>query len=113
MSESAFRAILVSVIIGFTIFFFAYFVPPIVENPDLLGVLKAGFVNPYAAGYSVDLIACWIVLILFIIYESKTKSIKYGWVCVLLGLAPGVVVGWSVYLLLRNNQLKKPIKSIR
>jgi len=105
MSDKAFKAVLGLVIIGFTVFFFVYFLPPIIQNPDIIGVLKAGFVNPYATGYSVDLIACWLVLILFVLYESQTKLVKHGWVCILLGLVPGVVVGWSVYLLLRHKQL--------
>ena len=104
MTYKLFKSILVLMIISFTAFFFAYFLPPIIKNPDIFGVLKAGFVNPYATGYSIDLIACWVVLILFVLYESKTKSIKYGWICILLGLAPGVVVGWSAYLLLRHSQ---------
>ena len=105
MSDKVFKSILVLIIISFTVFFCAYFLPPIIKNPDIIGVLRAGFVNPYASGYSVDLIACWVVLILFVLYESKTKSIKHGWACIILGLVPGVVVGWAVYLLLRNNQL--------
>ena len=105
MSYSKFRTALVLVIISFTIFFLAFFLPPIIKNPDIVGVLKAGFVNPYASGYSIDLIACWFVLILLVLYESKTKSIKHGWVCVVLGLVPGVVVGWSAYFLVRNKQL--------
>jgi len=105
VSDKIFKAILVLVIIGFTVFFFAYFLPPIIKDPDIVVILQSGFVNSYATGFSIDLIACWVVLILFVFYESKTKSIKYGWVCILLGLVPGVVVGWSVYLILRNSQL--------
>jgi len=105
VSDKLFKTILVLVIIGFTVFFFAYFLPPIIKNPDIAVILQSGFVNSYATGFSIDLIACWLVLILFVFYESKTRSIKYGWVCIILGLVPGVVVGWSVYLLLRNSQL--------
>jgi len=106
MTYKVFKAVLILMIVSFTIFFFAYFVPPIIQNPDIFAVLAAGFVNPFATGYSIDLIACWLVLIVFVHYESKAKSLKYGWVCILLGLVPGVVVGWSVYLLLRHSQLK-------
>lgn len=104
MSKRAFNTGLIFIIASFTLFFFAYFVPPILQNPDILNVLKSGFVNPYATGYSIDLIACWLVLVLFVLYEAKTKSIRHGWVCVLLGLVPGVVVGWSLYLILRSRQ---------
>jgi len=105
VSEKAFKTILVLVIIGFTLFWFGYFLPPIIKDPDIAVILQSGFVNSYATGFSIDLIACWVVLILLVVYESKNKSIKHGWVCILLGLVPGVVVGWSVYLLLRHSQL--------
>lgn len=105
MNDRVFVALMIFIICAFSIFFFVYFVPPILQDPDIVGVLQAGFVNPYAAGYSIDLIACWVVLILFVMLEARTKSIRYGWICILLGLAPGVVVGWSAYLLLRHRQL--------
>ena len=105
MSEKIFRSGLVFLIVAFTVFFLTYFLPPIIKNPDIVGVLEAGFVNPHATGYSIDLIACWAVLILFVLYESATKSIMHGWVCIILGLVPGVVVGWAAYLLLRHRQL--------
>ena len=105
MNDRVFKSILVLLIVGFTVFFLTYFLPPIIQNPDINDILASGFVNTYATGFSIDLIACWIALIAFILYESKNKSIKYGWVCILLGLVPGVVVGWSAYLLIRNNQL--------
>ena len=105
MNDRVFVAFLIFAICTFSIFFFVYFVPPIIQDPDIVGVLQAGFVNPYAAGYSIDLIACWLVLIVFVVFEARSKSIRYGWICILLGLAPGVVVGWSAYLLLRHRQL--------
>lgn len=81
--------------------------PHIIEQKDLSLVLSSGFVNPYATGYSIDLIATWLVLIVWVVYEYKAHRIKHGWVCILLGLVPGVVVGFASYLLLRHSQMSK------
>ena len=88
----------------FVVIFCAVVVPPLIENPDIVGAFSAGFVNPYASGYSTDVICCWIILLLWIIYEYP--KVKYGWVCLLLGLVPGVAVGFALYLVLRLHQLK-------
>jgi len=106
MDEKNFKYALILIAIGFTIFFLVAFVPPVIADQDLLLVLSSGFVNPYATGYSVDLITCWVVLIFWILYESKSTNIKHGWVCIVLGLVPGVAVGLATYLLLRHIQLK-------
>ena len=107
MSEGMFRISLIVIAVLFSLFFLLVFIPPIIANPDLVGVFLAGFDNPYVTGYSVDLITCWFVLILWVWFEAKNNSIKHGWICVLLGLVPGVAVGFSLYLLLRYSQLKK------
>lgn len=111
MTERLFKVSLTLIIAGFTIFFFLAFLPPILTDKDIFLVLSSGFVNPYAAGYSIDLIACWLVLIVWVWHEAAVKGTKHGWVCIILGLAPGVVVGFASYLLLRNSQLSEVIKA--
>ena len=64
-----------------------------------------GFVNPYSSGYSSDVIACWLILMVWIVYEAKNKGVKHGWICILLGAVPGVAVGFALYLILRVKQL--------
>lgn len=63
----------------------------------------AGFVNPYSSGYSIDVIVTWCILCVWVMYESN--KVKHGWVCLLLGLVPGVAVGFALYLFLRDRQL--------
>ena len=82
-------------------------VPPLIEHPDIIGAFAAGFVNPYASGYSADVFCCWAILLIWVIYEAP--QVKYGWICLLLGIIPGVAVGFALYLLLRINQLKQEI----
>lgn len=106
MSESVFRVLLIGAAVFFAAFFAVVVVPPLIENPDVWGALAAGFVNPYASGYSTDVLVCWCILAAWVVYEAKAYSVKNGWVCLLLGLIPGVAVGFAAYLLLRQKQLK-------
>lgn len=52
MNDKSYKLALVLVAIGFSLVFCVVVVPPLIENPDVLGAFTAGFVNPYAAGYS-------------------------------------------------------------
>jgi len=104
MSENQLRTILVAVALGFTAFFSVVVVPPLVDDPDVLGAFAAGFVNPYSSGYSADVFACWLILAAWVAFEARSKGIKFGWVCLVLGVVPGVAVGFAAYLLLRLHR---------
>lgn len=105
MSEGVFKGLMAIVAVAFSLFFFVTMVPALLspEWTVLSGIL-GGFVNPFAAGYSTDVILCWIVLTAWIVYERQHHGVKHGWVCVLLGAMPGVVVGFALYLILRMRQ---------
>ncbi len=105
MNESIYKAALYLIAIAFTAIFCIVVIPPLIENPDVLGALMAGFVNPYSSGYSADVLCCWLILVVWIMYERP--KVKYGWVCALIGFVPGVAVGFAGYLLLRHRQLKE------
>ena len=105
MSEGVFRSFIIAVAAVFTVLFCIVVVPPLIDNPDVLGAFGAGFVNPYASGYSADVISCWTILAAWVWFEAKSLSIRHGWLCLLLGIVPGVAVGFALYLLLRLNQL--------
>jgi hypothetical protein len=105
MSAKTFQILVGLIGLGFTLIFFIVVVPPLLANPDIIGGFAAGFVNPYSSGYSSDVIACWFILAVWIIYEAKSQSIKYGWICIVLGAVPGVAVGLALYLIIRHRQL--------
>ena len=107
MNETKFKLSLSAVGIGFALFFFASVIPPLLENPDLIGAITAGFVNPYAAGYATDAIACWFVLAIWVIYDASNHGVKHGWLCLLLGVVPGVAAGFALYLIVRDKQLRE------
>jgi len=90
----------------FTLFFAVIVIPPLIDSGDVIGALAAGFVNPYASGYSFDVIMCWFVLAVWVWYEASSGNVKRGWICLLLGLFPGVAVGLAAYLLLRHQQVR-------
>lgn len=103
MNENIFKASIGIVAAFFTVYFCWKVIPPFLEHPDLIGAFGAGFVNPFAAGYSTDAICCWFILVIWILYERP--KVKHGWICVLLGIIPGVAVGFALYLVLRMKSL--------
>src|SRR6056297_180793 len=107
MSKLVFKAILVVSALFFTGFFAAIVLPALIENPDVWGAFAAGFVNPYSSGYSMDVLVCWAILAAWVVYEARTYSVRKGWVCLLLGIVPGVAVGFALYLLLREKQVRQ------
>jgi len=104
MKGTVFKISLAAIGLAFAAIFCVLVIPPLIENPDIMGAAASGFVNPYASGYASDAICCWLVLLVWVVYEYP--KVKYGWVCVLLGMVPGVATGLAAYLLLRMNQLK-------
>ncbi|MEL6656013.1 MAG: DUF2834 domain-containing protein [Bacteroidota bacterium] len=104
MNKQVFQVGITLVAIAFVIIFLIVVIPPFLENPDIRHAFAEGFVNPYSSGYSADVIACWVILLIWVIYESP--RVKYGWICLILGIIPGVVVGFALYLLMRTRQLK-------
>ena len=105
MNENVFKFCLLLSALLFTIIFRVLVVPPLIKNPDILAAFAAGFVNPFAAGYSTDVFFCWFVLAVWVWFEASSQAIKYGWVCLVLGVVPGVAVGFALYLLIRHSQL--------
>ncbi|MEM7359378.1 MAG: DUF2834 domain-containing protein [Pseudomonadota bacterium] len=105
MSDSLFKNLSLAVAAGFTIFFAVTIIPPLLANPDIVGAFAAGFVNPYSSGYATDVILCWVLLLIWVIYEAKKYSVKRGWICLLLGIVPGVAVGMALYLVMRHDQI--------
>lgn len=106
MTNRVFEALLILVAASFTVFFSITIIPALLESGDIVGAALAGFVNPFAAGYSTDVILCWFVLLIWVLYERQQHGIRHGWLCLLLGLVPGVAVGLALYLVLRNRQLR-------
>lgn len=106
MTDKAFHTVILAIAVGFTTFFVATIIPPLSTDWDVVGAFVAGFVNPYASGYATDVILCWCVLAAWVLRE-RAKGVRHGWLCLLLGIVPGVVVGFALYLVLRARQLER------
>jgi uncharacterized membrane protein YfcA len=106
MSESLFRRLLIMVALIFCGAFSVLVIPPLMANPDILAAAAGGFVNPYAAGYSTDVILCWVILAIWVLYERQRYHVRGGWLALVLGVVPGVALGFALYLLMRQRQLK-------
>ena len=104
MNKRVFIALLAIIALGFTLAFSVIVGPHLIQSLDLFGAIAAGFVNPYASGFALDTLSSWLVLTVWILYEAKTKNIKYGWIAILLGLLPGTATGFACYLILRTSQ---------
>ena len=105
MASNLFRLIVLAFGAAFAAAFAVIVVPPLLAEGDVIGGLAAGFVNPYATGYSLDTIFCGLILIAWIIYERLTLGVRHGWICILLCFIPGVATGFALYLILRMASL--------
>lgn len=108
MSKSIFTMLTAGLAIGFTVAFGIIVVPALIADGDVIGGFAAGFVNPYSSGYSTDVLMCWAVLAVWVVYERSALGIRHGWIALVLGVVPGVATGFALYLLMRTRQLTKP-----
>lgn len=105
MSVQVFQRVVIAIAAAFSIYFAAVVIPPLIENPDILGAFRAGFVNPYSSGYSADVLCCWAILLAWVAFEASVYAVRGGWICLLVGVVPGVAVGFAAYLVLRSSQI--------
>ena len=105
MSKIVFESLVLLFAAAFALVFLFVVVPPLLESGDIIGAFAAGFVNPFSAGYSIDVILCAAILFIWIIYERANLGVKHGWVAIPLSFMPGVATGFGVYLFIRSRQL--------
>lgn len=106
MSERVFRLIVSLAGGAFLAVFVAVVIPPLLAEGDVMGAFAAGFVNPYASGYSSDVLACFAILTAWILYERQRYGVRHGVWCIALSIVPGVAVGFALYLLIRMRQVE-------
>lgn len=106
MAKSTFETIVAALGAAFAVCFGVVVVPPLLESKDVFGAFAAGFVNPYASGYSLDVFMCAAILFVWIFHEWRNKSVKHGWIAIPIAFAPGVATALGVYLVLRSRQLE-------
>lgn len=51
MKESIFKLLMCGITLAFSLVFAVVVMPSLIENPNILTALEAGFVNPYSTGY--------------------------------------------------------------
>lgn len=108
MSKNSFEILCLIVGGGFALAFALIVVPALLETGDILGGFAAGFVNPFSAGYSLDVIFCAILLAIWVLYERRHYGVRHGWVALVLCIMPGVATGFAVYLILRSRSGTSP-----
>ena len=105
MSKTTFEASVLLVGAAFTIAFGVIVVPALIESGDIAGAFAAGFVNPFASGYSLDTILCAVILMVWVLYERSSLGIRHGWGAIPLSIIPGVAPAFAIYLVIRSRQL--------
>ncbi|MEO0962196.1 MAG: DUF2834 domain-containing protein [Pseudomonadota bacterium] len=103
MTKRTFEFLVLAAGLGFAIAFAIIVVPPLLETGDVIGAFGAGFVNPYASGYSLDTILCGVILAIWVIYERSAHGVTHGWVVLPLILVPGVATAFALYLVIRSR----------
>ena len=78
MNQRIYISLLALIAVLFSGFFVLTVVPALAVDWDIVSAFAAGFVNPFASGYSVDVILCWCILAVWIIYERSNQGIKHG-----------------------------------
>jgi hypothetical protein len=86
--------------------------PPVLESSDVAGAFAAGFVNPYASGYSLDTILCALILFAWIAHERVTLGVKHRWIAIPMAIVPGVATTFATYLIIRSRQKVKVGKEL-
>lgn len=107
MSERIFKTLVGLTALVFAVIFIVMVGPAIIADGDPVASAMAGFVNPYSSGYAWDAILTWVILTIWIVYERSALGVRHGWICVLLGIVPGVAVGFGLYLILRLRQTRE------
>jgi hypothetical protein len=107
MTERMFRTTLIALAAIFVVLFAATIPPALIRDDlDFWGGARDTFVNPYAAGVSIDVLMTYAVLAVWVFYEARTKQVRRGWIALVLGLVTGVTVGLAAYLLIRARQIE-------
>lgn len=91
--------------LAFAVAFCVVVAPPLFRSGDVVGAFAAGFVNPYASGYSLDAIICGLILLVWIAHERAALGVRHGWLVVPLAIAPGVATAFAAYLIIRSGQI--------
>lgn len=107
MNNGVYKTLLLTLAVSFTLLFAGIVLPAFIQNPNILAAFGAGFVNPFSSGYSLDVFFCWAILAVWVIYDAKAYSVKRGWLCLVVGIVPGVAVGFALYLFIRQQQVKE------
>lgn len=102
-----FKLILAALGLGFAGVFAATVLPRMLVDADVIGAFAGGFVNPYATGYALDAIFCWMILAAWVVHDAHQHGVRHGWAALLIGVVPGVASGLALYLLMRQRQLQE------
>src|SRR6266568_2100728 len=101
------RTYIVLCVLGFTVPYY-FLVRFVAENGLHLSVLvRQVFAYPISAFFAADVIVSSLVLWVFMYRETRKRTIKLWWICIVANLAVGVSLALPLFLLLRETQIEK------
>ena len=82
-----------------------FFVPFVAANGlNIPLFISQLFANPISSFFGADVIVSSLVLWAFIYFETRKRTVKLWWLCIIANLAVGVSLGLPLFLLLRENE---------
>ena len=84
------------------------FIPWVLDNGLSIPLLiEELFSTRIGAFFGLDVVVSALVLLLFIFNDSRKAGVKNCWIAVVCTLSVGVSFGLPIYLLMRENSIKK------
>lgn len=90
-----------------------FFVPFVLQNGlNIPLFVNQLFANPISSFFGADVIVSSLVLWVLLYHETRKRSVKLWWVCIIANLAVGVSLGLPLFLLLREVEVHKQKPSL-
>ena len=84
---------------------FGALIPWLLNNGlDLVALFNAAIANPISIVAWLDVLVAALVLLTFIVADSKRHKVKYHWLAIIGTLVVGVSFGFPLYLYLKEKQ---------
>ena len=100
-------------LLGFALPYY-FFVPFVLQNGlNIPLFVNQLFANPISSFFGADVIVSSLVLWVFLYQETRKRTVRHWWVCIIANLAVGVSLGLPLFLLLREVEIDKQKPSLQ
>lgn len=71
---------------------------------DFLALARDLFANPASSGFTIDLLISILVFFVWVVDDSRRRSVKYWWVVIPAACFVGLSLALPLYLILRSRR---------